>query len=151
MIKRPFTFIVSVMLLIVALGFGAERTLFLLRAKKTTGTVVGVTASNDRCGSGRSRRYECTRFGATVEFTTTTGATAIYRLPAGSSTGHGQPVTLATLHEGGAVRIVYDPKHPQRAYRDTARDVWGTPVATAFGGVLAMVTSFFERRSRRYS
>lgn len=150
MIRQPFWLAVSGALLLLALGLGIERLVFVETAIETTGTISKVTGVNDRCGSsrrGRSRR-PCTEFTATITFehhgetfTTTTGA--------GSENGHDQPVSDADLHVGQRVPVVFAPGNPGRAYRDSFWDLWAWPLMAMFGQVATMFGAFVEPKGVR--
>jgi hypothetical protein len=146
MIRQRWLAIVALVLAVVAVGAGIDRALFVARAQKTAGNVVAVSATNDRCGSRRRSRYECTKFSAAVEFATSRGATATHHMYAGSSRGHDGPVSKATVHPGDVVPIVYDPKDPERSYEDRTQAIWGFPGGSALLAALMFLMSLTDRR-----
>jgi hypothetical protein len=150
MIRRPFLLVVAAVLLLASAGLFVERALFALRAQKTAGNVIAVDAANDRCGSRRRSRHPCTKFTATVQFSTTKGEVRTHAVSAGSRRGYDQPPSSATLHEGDPVRVLYDPRSPSRAYRDSTGELWGAPLACGAGAALSAVSSFFTPRRRRW-
>jgi hypothetical protein len=146
-IRQPFWLVVSGGLLVLAIGLGVERLVFLETAIETTGTVSEVTGENSRCGSRHSRR-DCTEFTASITFehhgetyTTTTGA--------GSERGRDQPVSEADLHVGERVPVVFSPGDPGRAYHDSFWDLWSWPLMALAGQVATMFGAFVEPKGLR--
>jgi hypothetical protein len=78
-------FACSLVLALVVLGFVADRTLFLLRAMRTTGNVVDLNATNGRCRCGKRCHYDCTKFQALVSFQTRDAPATLW-VSAGSAT-----------------------------------------------------------------
>ena len=151
MIKQPVYALISALLLAVVLWFVVDRLIFLHSAQRTTGTVVGVTAENDRCG-GRRTRYSCTQFHAVVEYRPE-GQQGRFRLniSAGSARGHNQPVSRADVQVNSAVPVAYNPRKPGESYEDTIFGIWGAPLMAFLFQVGAFVTSLTEPRRRRYT
>jgi hypothetical protein len=150
MIKQPVYFYISLVLLAVAAWFGGDRLLFLKSAQHVTGTVSYITSINSSCGR-RYTRHSCTKFSAVVGYSPA-GQSQAYSiiLPAGRARGDSQPLSLATLHPGGRVAIVCNPKHPAEAYEDSLSGVWMTPIYIMFFQVCFLLTGLTEPRSRRW-
>lgn len=149
MIKQPWLAAVSAVCLLVAIGFAIERSIFLLSAERTPGTISSIDSRNDTCGA-KKRRYACTKFTASVRYRVGPDVNPSITVSAGSSQGSNQPVTNASRRVGETVRVVYSPSTPTKAYEDTFFGVWGAPVI-AFGAQIAtMLGSLSEgRRGRR--
>jgi hypothetical protein len=122
-----------------------DRIVFMSRAVRTVGAVTEVSASDERCG--RKGRRRCTKFTATVQFAAGDDAHAI-GVGAGSARGYGQPVTYAKYRVGSRVGIVFDPRNPARAYRDTLWDVWAGPMLCLLILATPLVVTFTERRPK---
>ncbi|MEZ0259766.1 MAG: DUF3592 domain-containing protein [Alphaproteobacteria bacterium] len=149
MIKHPVIFLVSFALLLAAIGFAAQRVIFLQSARRIEGKVISVTGKDSRCG-GRRTRYNCTRFEAKVEYTPQeTGRTYQIALDAGTTRGHYMPVDHATHRQGQAVKVAYAPDAPDTAYEDTFWGIWGTPLQVMFYQLVAFWASLGESRDRR--
>ena len=134
----------SMALALVVLGFVADRTLFLLRAVKTSGDVVDLSAQNGSCSCGRHCSYACTKFQAQVHFQATDTPAALW-VSAGSAHGYDCPVAQARYGIGDSVPVIYNPHNPVEAYRDTFADVWGTPLMALFFQIITLVSSFTKR------
>jgi hypothetical protein len=142
-IKKPFWFWSSVALAVVVVYFVLDRTVFLVRAERTTGVVTEVHGVNTRCG--RKRKHNCTRFTARVRFTAQIQEYT-FSVSAGSARGHRQPLSRADYDVGESVPVVYNPGRPEQAYRDAFWDVWGTPVLAFFFQIAALLGSFQEKK-----
>ncbi len=148
MIKQPWLLVISGLLLVGALGFAADRVIFLMGAQKTRGTVERLTAENGRCGS-KKNKYSCTRFSADVAFTTSDGRSSSISISAGSTRGHNQPTSSANVSVGQGVPVVYSPRNPSKAYQDSLWGVWGAPLMMFIGQLATLFGSFSEGRRRR--
>ena len=150
MIKQPVFAVVAFLLLLVLAWFVVDRLLFLETAKRTSGRVVNVSAQNSSCG-GRRSHYSCTQFNAIVEYTPE-GQSRPYHLSlsAGSARGHNQPVSRASLAQGGSVRVAYNPRDPEESYEDSFSGIWGTPILVFVIQISSFFTSLTEPRRRRY-
>lgn len=149
MIRQPWLFAVSMVCLLIAIGFTVERTIFLLGAERTQGTVVAIDGRNATCGK-KKHRYSCTQFTATVHYTIPSGAVLAIDIGAGSSRGSDQPATNASRRTGDPVRVVYSPKNPSKAYQDSFFGVWGAPVIAAVFQIATLFGSMAEGRRRRW-
>jgi Protein of unknown function (DUF3592) len=143
-IKSPVMFWFSMALALVVLGFVADRTLFLMRAVDTTGNVVNLSASNGSCSCGRRCHYACTKFQAQVSFQATEAPAALW-VSAGSAHGYDSPVAQARYGLGDSVPVLYNPRNPAEAYRNTFTDVWGTPLVALFFQIVTLISSFTKR------
>jgi hypothetical protein len=143
-IKSPVMFWFSMVLALVVLGFVADRTLFLMRAVVTTGNVVDLSASNGSCSCGRHCRYACTKFQAQVSFQATESPAALW-VSAGTAHGHDCPVAQARYGIGDSVPVIYNPRNPAEAYRNSFADVWGTPLVALFFQIVTLISSFAKR------
>lgn len=148
MIKRPIYLVISLILLVIVLGYSVERVLFLQSAQKTMGKVISLSAYNSRCG-GRRNRHSCTKYDATVEFFTTDGVKWLLPISAGSHRGHNMPVSYADHKVNQPIPVIYSPTNPKKAYEDTLFGVWGGPLMLLFAQIGTFFSSFFEGR-RRY-
>ena len=151
MIKSMFLFIGSCFLFIFVLVFLAMRISFLSRAEKVDGHVTSVSSYNDRCSSGSRRRrtyYDCTKFSAVISFVTNRGEGHSFTVSAGSSRGHNQPDTYASYRPGEAVPVLYDPKDPSNACRNTFMDKWGTPFMLFVFQIITLIASMTEKKRR---
>jgi hypothetical protein len=149
-IRQPLYAMLSAVLLAVVLWFVADRVMFLKRAQHTTGSVVSVTARNDRCG-GRRSRHSCTRFQAAVRYSPEGGgASYSLSLSGGDAYGYDQPVSRASYAVGQRVPVVYDPAHPEKSYEDSFTGVWGTPIMAFVFQIVFFFTSLTEPRRRRW-
>ncbi len=156
LIRQPILFFISGALLLVLVGFVAERIYFLSKAKRTAGTVISVTSSNSTCGSrgGRrsgSRRYPCTKYRAQVEFVAEGGRQSSFEVSAGSKRGHNSALSYANYKSQQVVPVVYDPKKISKAYIDSFMGVWGIPFMIFIAQILTFFSSFFDSRKRRAS
>jgi hypothetical protein len=155
LIRQPILFFISVVLLLVLVGFVAERIYFLSTAKRTAGTVISVTSSNSTCGSrgrrGGSRRYPCTKYRAQVEFVAEGGRQSSFEVSAGSKRGHNSALSYANYKSQQVVPVVYDPKKISKAYIDDFMGVWGIPFMIFITQILTFFSSFFDSRKRRAS
>lgn len=145
-IKTPVLFGISMLLGLVALCFAIDRLTFLAHAQHTTGTVAAVHAHNDLCSCGRHCSYNCTVFRAEVQFPESAGPRPLV-VTAGSARGYDQPLNLAWYGIGSSVPVIYNPRNTNEAYRDTVKDVWGTPIALFFFQIVTLIGSFAQRRS----
>lgn len=149
MVQHPFYFIISIVLLVVVLGYVCNRVAFLQSARRVEGKVITVTGTDSRCGSRRAR-HPCTRFDAVVQYKTPeTGRDYTLNLDAGTAYGRSQDVEKARLRMGEQVRIAYDPDAPHKSFEDTFYGIWGTPLMLGFFQIVAFVSSFGENRRRR--
>ena len=137
--KRALWLVLGAVLVVVGLGWVANRMLFLASAERTVGHVTEVSGRNSRCG-GRRSKYNCTRFDANVEYVVG-GSPLTLEIGAGSTRGHGKPTSTADYHEGQSITVVHGPGG-RPAYQDTFFAVWGGPLltfvfglASAFGGL----------------
>ena len=135
---------VSLALLFAGIGYASHRALFLSRAEETVGEVVKLSASNDRCG-GRRNRYDCTKFEAEVEFFINDNS-YLLDVSAGQSRGHDQPLVFANYSRGSQVPIVYDPRHPETAFRNEFGDLWGGPIVTFVFQIVAFIAGYRKQR-----
>lgn len=150
MIKQPLMAVISLILLVVAIGFTIERGLFVYRANKTLGTVTKIYSENSRCGGGRRRSsYPCTKYSADFEFASTLGMTVRFNTSVGRCRGHDQPERCSGLQVGQIEPVIYDPGKPERAYHDRGINVWFVPIMLFVFQVITMVTSFSHGRRRR--
>jgi hypothetical protein len=144
-VKSPVLFWFSMVLVLVVLGFVADRTLFLIRAVHTSGNVMNLSAANGSCSCGRRCRYDCTKFQAQVSFQAREVPAALW-VSAGSANGYNCPVAYARYAIGDSVAVVYNPRDPAEAYRDTVADVWGAPIAAFFFQIVTLIGSFTRGR-----
>jgi hypothetical protein len=138
-------FVCSMVLALVVLGFVADRTLFLLRAVRTTGNVVDLNATNGRCRCGKRCHYDCTKFQALVRFQTREEPATLW-VSAGTSHGHNAALASAQYGVGNPVPVVFNPRNPTEAYRNSLWDVWGLPILTFFFQIATLIGSFTQRR-----
>jgi len=149
MVQHPFYFIISIVLLVVVLGYVCNRVVFLQNARRVEGKVVSVTGTDSTCGSRRSR-HSCTRFDAVVQYKAPeTGRDYTVRLKAGTAYGRFQELEKARLRMGEQVRIAYDPNAPHKSFEDTFYGIWGTPLMLGFFQIVAFFSSFGDSRRRR--
>ena len=120
-----------------------------MSAETTVGEVITVDASDDTCGSKRSR-HSCTKFTARVQYQTPPDLTFHILVSAGSARGHGQPVERAVPNVGDRLEVVYSTETPSRAYQNTLFGVWGVPLMAGFFHVATMIGSLTEGRRRRW-
>ena len=151
MIKQPWLFGISMVLLLVAGGFATERLWFLSHAEKVQGTVVEITAQDGRCGGGGKRRrsYTCTRYTAHIQFATRNGGSGGLSVGAGRSRGKGQPTSWASYRVSQTLPVVYDPRNEAKAYLDSIMGVWGTPIFILIAQFSTLIASVSESRRRR--
>jgi hypothetical protein len=143
--------------LALALVLGMRAALFVSQAVHVDGTVEQVAGRNDRCtrsnGSGKhhvTKRYDCTRFSATVRFAHA-GRDHRVVLDAGKRRGHDASPAQARMHAGEHVPMTFGPGHPEAAYRggSASMRVWGLPLlALLVGGVLVFVSFIRVVRTR---
>jgi hypothetical protein len=147
-IRQPIWAYISGALLLVALGFVVERVLFLQKAEQVTGVVSDISSYNDRCGrSGKHRRrYACTKYNATIDFTTLRGESVRLTVSAGSTRGQDRPISNASKRVNQSVAVVYDPDNPAKAYEDTLFGVWGVPILIFIFQIAAMIGSLTKGR-----
>lgn len=138
-IHNRFLFKVSIALLAVFGYLVTSRLLFLNRAERCVGVVREVEARNDRCGY--KRRRVCTRFSALVEFQSTSGRHYV-SLNGGHVDGYDQHVSLALYKIGDPVPVVFNPGHPEEAYRNQLRDLWGVPILLLLCQIFTLLASF---------
>ena len=134
------------LLALVAVWFAIDRLIFLAHARHTTGTVAAVRARDGSCSCGRHCHYSCTVFSAEVRFPESESPMPLV-VTAGSARDYGQPVSLARYRIGNSVPVIYNPGHTNEAYRDTVKDVWGTPIELFFFQFVTLIGSFSQRRS----
>jgi len=141
--------IISLVLLLVVAWFVVDRIMFLQTAKKAAGSVVSLTSHNDRCGSKRSR-HSCTRYHAIVGYAAEeTGRRHSLKISAGTSRGHDQPLSNASMQMNDVVPVIYSSGNPDKVYEDTTYGVWGTPIIALVAQLCAFFTSLTEPRRRR--
>lgn len=143
--------------LALALVLGLRAAIFVSKATHADGTVEQVAGRNDRCarsnGSGKhhvTRRYDCTRFSATVRFAYG-GSDHRVVLDAGKRKGHDASPAEARMHAGEHVPITFDAGHPEDAFRggSGSMHVWGPALlALLVGGVLVFVSFVRVVRTR---
>lgn len=148
MIKQPWMLVVSAVLLLVAIGLGIERTLFVLGSAASEGKVARIDSENSRCGSKKSR-YDCTVFSAMVQYAIPSGAILAIRVGAGSTRGNNQPSSSASRSIGDRVGVLYSEKNPVKAYENTIFGVWGAPLIAVGAQIATMLGSLTEGRRRR--
>jgi hypothetical protein len=149
MIKNPIFAAISGILLLVVIGFVVERLRFLDSAQKTVGQVSEVRSHNTRCGSSGKgkKKYPCTKYDATVDYSAPGYSETFHlELSAGSARGTGQPLSEADYKRGDAVKVVYDPKNPSKAYQDSLFGVWGAPIVLFVVQLATMFGSLVERK-----
>jgi hypothetical protein len=95
----------SMVLALVVLGFVADRTLFLLRAMRTTGNVVELNAANGSCRCGRRCHYDCTKFQVLVSFQAR-DTPATLSVGAGTAHGYNAPPSSAQYGVGNPLRRI---------------------------------------------
>jgi hypothetical protein len=144
-VKSPVLFACSLVLAVVFLGFVADRVLFLIGAVHTTANVVNLSAENARCSCGKRCHYDCTKFQAQVSFETAQAPAAVW-VSAGSAHGYDCPVAQARYGIGDPVPVLYNPRRPSEAYRNTVGDIWGAPLVALLFQVVTLIGSFSERR-----
>ena len=137
-------FVISMIAAAVMLYFVGDRVWFLRHAERTTGSVIALQASNERCGSRRSR-YDCTRFHANVAFFVRDDEHRLF-VDAGSARGHNRPLTGAKYRVASTVNVVFSAANPAHAYRDTWWDVWARPAIAFLAHLVMLVVSFIEPR-----
>lgn len=148
-IKHRWLAAISLILLLLALGFAIDRILFLKTATETQGTVISVDSSNGRCGGGKRRRSRpCTRFVSIVQFADLEARPQQLSISSGSRRGHDQPSTYSRLPIGKSVSILYDPNDPSKAFENTTWGVWGIPLMLLFGQLITFVISLMEPRPK---
>jgi hypothetical protein len=145
-VKNQIVFVIALLLTIPLVYFLVDRTAFVLKAQKTTATVHDIAGRNDLCGRRASKRA-CTKFDATLSYVVN-GSEYRIRVAAGSTRGHDQPISHADYVDGQSETVAYDPRKPQRAYRDAVWDIWGAPILAFLCQVAAFVSSFSEKKRR---
>lgn len=148
MIKQPIWAIASLVALLIIGGFVVDRCIFLHTAEHTIGRVLALNSYDSRCGRRRSR-YNCTKFDATVEFSTKAAARYTLEVSAGSARGYHQPLSSASLRVNEGVPVVYDPNKPTRAYEDSLWGVWGTPIMLAVFQITSLFVSMTEQKGKQ--
>ena len=143
-VKNKLLFVVSMALVLVVLGFVADRVVFLVRAEHATGEVTELSSYNTTCGRKRSR-HACTQFRAHVRYTVNDEERSL-DVSAGSSRGNNRPLSEANYARGSKVPVLYTPRNPNQAYRDTFFDVWGAPLMAFFPQIATLVGAFSEKR-----
>lgn len=141
-IKQPVPFLLSVGALVVSIGLAAEKGIFLAGAERTMSEVTSVTAYNSRCRSRRTR-YDCTEYLAVLHYAVNDKPHAL-TVDAGTERGHDRPVTLAKHQVGQRVEVVFDPRRPEAAYRDTFSDVFAAAILFFLLHLTLLVSSFNE-------
>lgn len=145
-VKNQAVFVIALLLTLPVAYFVVDRTAFVLKSQTTTASVHDIVGRNDLCGRRRSK-YSCTKFDATLSYAVN-GSDYRIRVEAGSERGHNRPISAAKYRDGQAVSVAYDPRNPQRAYRDTVWDIWGAPILAFLCQVAAFVSSFSEKKRR---
>lgn len=145
-VKQPFFFWVGVLITLPLVYFLADRIHFVHSARAVMSTVENVRGENSRCGG--KRRRNCTKFYAQLSYRVDEMR---YRLEvsAGSTSGHNQSISNAKHYRNQLVPVAYDPRRPQRAYRDAFWDIWGAPLGTFFVQLFAFAGGFSEKRRDR--
>ncbi len=147
MIKNPFFAWCSLILFMFFAHYSIDRFLFLKTAVHTSGTVVGLSSQNGRCGYRRSR-YDCTRYDASVDFIGQNKKKYSLLASAGSRRGHNVPVEEATKKINDSVPVVYDPENPFKSFVDEFWDIWSTPVVLFFLMLVFFTMSISELKRR---
>jgi hypothetical protein len=142
-VRNLWLFVVSMVLVVVVLGYGLERLVFLAGAERTTGEVTQLSSVNGRCGGKRKR--PCTKYYADVAYVVRE-TTYTVNVPAGNVRGHDRPLNHAQYEVGNPVAVVYSRRRPGRAYRDAFYDIWGGPLMFLFAQIGTLLGSFTERR-----
>lgn len=135
-LRKPFYFWFAILLLLPLGYFLIDRIDFVWSSKTVMANVEDVRAHNDVCGG--KRKYSCTKFDATLEYRVD-GAAHRLEVKAGRKRGRDHPVSFADHQVGDSVQVAYDPRKPDRAYRNTWWDIWGMP----FMVFLIQIGSFF--------
>lgn len=132
-----------------AIGLYVQESLFQLTARTTMAVVESVHGTNDRCGSKRNR-HNCTEFDATLRYTAGETVPVRYTLEvsAGSARGSDQPSSLADLHRGDEVEILYDPDNPEESCLNSWGDIH-TNSMMGFGFCAASLFMGFAPQRRR--
>ena len=150
MIKQPWLFGLSMILLLVAGAFALERLRFLRQAEKVQGTVTQIMASDGKSSGGKGRRsQDCTRFTAEIRFATRSGGTGRISIGAGSSRGHGQSISHADYRVSQTVPVVYDPRNMAKAYQNSLMGVWDIPIYILVAQFSALIASLSEARQKK--
>ena len=146
MIKQPILFVIGILIVPVLGYFVYDRIMFVSRAVKTSGIVESLSAVSDTCGSKKSR-YPCTKFYAELSFSSGGSERHQLTVSAGSVRGRGRSTSEANYRKGDSVPVVYDPKDPKTAYRDSFMDVWGAPFMTFIFQIAFFFGSLFEGKN----
>ena len=142
-IKNKLLFAISMVLVVVVLGFVVNRVTFLVRADRAIGAVTALYASNGRCGG--KRKHNCTEFSADVKYSVQDSDYQLH-VSAGSVRGWNHPVSQADYRMGSTVPVLYNRHNPSQSYRDTFFDVWGAPLMAFVAQISMFFGSFSERR-----
>lgn len=136
--KEIWVVIVFGVVLILFLSSCIERVLFLKNAVRVNGTVLSITGTEGTCVDYRRPRYRagekrirfdsCTKFVATVGYTSPNNARSTFIVEAGQRRGIEQPIKYASLIVGERVQAIYDSRDPARVYKDTLWGVWDVPI-----------------------
>lgn len=141
---KPLYFWIAIALCIPLAYFLIDRIEFVWSSKTVMGSVEDVRARNDLCGG--KTKYSCTKYKALLTYGVE-GVTYRIDVEAGRKRGQDQPLDFADHRVGDAVRVAYDPREPERAYRDTWWDIWGMPFMVFLMQIGAFFGSFKERRN----
>ena len=146
MIKQPIMLVLSLVLLVAAVGTFLLRAEFFLTSGLVDGAVEQITSTNERCGRKRSTS-DCTRFEAVVGFRVRDRSyTTTYR--AGTARGHGRPTSEAGVRVGTRYEVRYSHRNPDNSCVNSPIEVWGAPIGLAVGQLITLFSSFFEGRRR---
>jgi hypothetical protein len=147
-VKQPLWFWIGVLITLPLAYFVFNCVEFLWSSQKVLSTVENVWGENASCSQGRRRaRKPCTKFHARLDYVVN-GMTYDIYVSAGQSDGHDQPISQARHSLRERVPVVYDPRTPRRACRDTFWDIWGAALMTFFVQLFAFVGGFSEKKRK---
>jgi hypothetical protein len=141
-LKHSLFFKLSMGILVIVGVMAIERTVFLLRAERTIGDVTHVTAHNSRCSS-RYSRYDCTLYSALVRYVVD-DVPYFLQLFAGEERDRNRPTTLARYQVGQQVSLIFDPRRPATAIRNTFSDLYAGP-GSAFVMLMVFLAASFRQ------
>ena len=145
-VKSRFMLRVAIVLGVLALAIAADRTLFILHAAHTKGSVVDLSSENGRCNCpGKGCDYDCTRFRAQVRFGAPTSSGYLW-VEAGTSRGYNSALAQAQFRLGDEIPVVFNPRDPDEAYRDLSREIWYPPLIAFFFAAVALIAAFSPPR-----
>lgn len=144
-----FLFTVGVSMTLPVWYFVSDRIDFVRSARSAMGTVDDVRAWHSSCGTKESPD-DCTNFEATLRYSVDEEDYRI-EVSAGREYRRYSPISDAEHQIDDQVPVVYDPRQPSRAYRDTFWDVWRYPIWALIVQVCALYGGFTaeEQESRR--